>query len=80
MKVTVTPEGENPDVNAMKCVLPTYSEIDEHSREMVMESKSTKTKYWLGDKAGQQIGRVQYFLNSAFKELLQDGAVNDIYG
>jgi hypothetical protein len=80
MKITVQIEEGNPDPNALKCMLPQYEDMTESEREAIMKSKSSKKEYRVGDKAGEQIGRVQYFLNTVFKELLQDGSAEDVYG
>ncbi|CAH3194148.1 unnamed protein product, partial [Porites evermanni] len=48
--------------------------------EMVMKSKSAKTEYKVRDLVGKTIGRVQYFLNKTFVELLDEGRVTCVTG
>ena len=81
MKILVLPEDEpGPDKDAMKCVLQSMEDMLERYRCQVMSSKSSRKVYRMEDKAGQQIGRVQYFLSILFKELVTTGRVQEIYG
>ena len=77
--VTVEREtGAAKDEFALLCKVPCH--LDNHLLEMVMVSKSKKTQYNVRDVVGKTIGRVQYFPNKTFVELMEEGRVKCIEG
>lgn len=63
---------------ALLCKVP--RDLDDQTLEIVMKSKSKKLQYRVRDVVGKPIGRVQYFLNKTFFQLLQEGKVQSVYG
>ena len=63
---------------ALLCKVP--RDLDDQTLETVMKSKSKKLQYRVRDVVGKPIGRVQYFLNKTFFQLLQEGKVQSVYG
>ena len=63
---------------ALLCKVP--RDLDDQTLETVMKSRSKKLQYRVRDVVGKPIGRVQYFLNKTFFQLLQEGKVQSVYG
>ncbi len=63
---------------ALLCKVP--HDLDEETLDTVMTSKSRKLKYSVREVVGKPVGRVQYFLNKTFFQLLQEGKVKSVYG
>ena len=46
----------------------------------MMTNNSSKKSYAMKDIVGKAVGRVQYFLNGVFMDLLEDGKVAEVKG
>ena len=66
------------DEYALLCKVP--DDLDEDLLSTVMKSKSKKKVYTVREVVGKTVGRVQYFLNKTFFQLLQEGKVKSVYG
>ena len=66
---------------ALACLLPREMErIPETLREVQIFSKSQRKTYTLKGVKGQQIGRVQHFLNTQLRGLFRRGRITRIEG
>jgi len=66
------------DEYALLCKVP--QDLDEETKGTVMRSKSKRKEYRVSDVMGKTIGRVQYFLNKTFIQLLEEGKVKSVNG
>ena len=66
------------DEYALLCKVP--QDLDEETKRTVMRSKSKRKEYRVSDVMGKPIGRVQYFLNKTFIQLLEEGKVKSVNG
>ena len=74
-------DGNTYDPHALECLLPREMErIPEVLREVQIFSKSQRKTYTLEDVKGQQIGRVQHFLNTQLHGYLRCGKITRIEG
>ncbi|XP_068756580.1 uncharacterized protein [Montipora capricornis] len=74
-------DGNTYDAHVLACLLPREMErILEALREVQIFSKSQRKTYTLEDVKGQQIGRVQHFLNTQLHGLLRCGKITRIEG
>ena len=55
-------------------------DLDEKTLETVMRSKSKKIEYRVRDVVGKPLGRVQYFLNKTFFQLVEERRIKSING
>lgn len=79
--VVQTEDNNKYDPHALACLLPREMErIPEALREVQIFSKSQRKKYTLEDVKGQQIGRIQHFLNVQLHGLLRCGKITRIEG
>ena len=78
MEIEVRPEIGGVDSRALLCYVP--QKIPPRFANVVMTSRSSGQRYTMSEKAGKAIGCVQYFLNKAFLDLLEEGKVTEIKG
>ena len=55
-------------------------DLDGKTIETVMKSKSKKIEYRVRDVVGKPLGRVQYFLNKTFFQVVEERRIKSIYG
>ena len=73
-------ERGNEDPHAIMCYVPDKEELDPSTFKKVMHSKSSKRTYTVGDVACKPVGRVQYFLNNTFSQLLEERRIVGLRG
>lgn len=66
------------DPNAIICLVP--DDLRDVYNDQTMYSRSSKKSYKLREVIGKPIGRVQYFLNETFAELMKIGRVQSVKG
>ncbi|XP_078378046.1 uncharacterized protein LOC144661224 [Oculina patagonica] len=66
------------DPNGILCFVP--DDLGTSFDNQTMYSRSSKKSYMVRDVVGKPIGRVQYFLNEAFVELMKNGMVQSVKG
>lgn len=77
-KVDVQREVGGVDDRALVVTVP--NDLPEDILKQRMTSKSSRSSYIVRDVVGKVMGRVQYFLNKTFVDLLDEGKVSQIEG
>ena len=78
MEVDIREEEGGKDEKALMCFVP--RNLPPKYADAVMTNNSSKISYAMKDMEGKAVGRVQYFLNGVFKDLLEDGKVAEVKG
>ena len=66
------------DQYALLCKVP--HALDEKILDTVMKSKSRRVEYKVREVVGKPVGRVQYFLNKTFVQLLEESRIKSVHG
>ena len=66
------------DSYALLCKVPHC--LDGKILDTVMKSKSRRMEYKVREVVGKPVGRVQYFLNKTFVQLLEEARIKSVHG
>lgn len=66
------------DSYALLCKVP--HALDDEILDTVMKSKSRRMEYKVTEVVGKSLGRVQYFLNKTFVQLLEERRIKSVHG